>query len=76
MLLGSRMSNTTSLSKKLSLSTETVRMLSASELDTVVGGNGDSIQSVCIGNGRTNDTRSAIGYCPTATATPRDDGKK
>ena len=59
--------NSNKLSKKLSLNSETVRTLSATELDLVVGGNGDSIQSVCIGNGRTNDTRSAIGYCPTMT---------
>jgi len=59
------MSKLTNVSKNLSLETETLRVLAASDLDGVVGGVGDSVQSVCIGNGQDNDTHSALGYCPT-----------
>ena len=65
------MSKPNNLARKLSLETETVRVLAASELVGVSGGAGDSVQSVCIGNGEGNRTRSALGYCPTATR--RDD---
>ncbi len=65
------MSKLTNVTKKLSLETETLRVLAASDLDGVVGGVGDSVQSVCIGNGQDNDTHSALGYCPTNGKTDR-----
>jgi len=65
------MSKMTNVTKKLSLETETLRVLAASDLDAVVGGAGDSVQSVCIGNGEGNDTHSALGYCPTNRNTDR-----
>lgn len=56
------------LAKKLTLTTETIRVLDASELD-VVGGAGGPLSwfAPCISNGAGADCRSALGKCDSTT---------
>lgn len=71
MLFTSDMSTNKTLSKKLSLSTQTLRVLTPDELNGIAGGAGDSNQSICIGNGKTNQANSVLGYCPTIRPQPQ-----
>ncbi len=53
------------LSNKLSLQTETLRVLTDDEIALVAGGYEPSYFSGCVSNGENADCRSAMGHCPT-----------
>lgn len=54
------------LSNKLSLQTETLRVLTDDEIVLVVGGAYEpSYLSGCVSNGEHADCRSVMGHCPT-----------
>lgn len=63
------------VTRKLVLVTERVRVLSDAELDKIGGGANVSFVSICISNGPDNDCRSVTGECrtlpPLTTGTTR-----
>lgn len=63
------MNKTKRLSRKLSLETQTLRVLTDAELTGVAGGFTHSAWSMCISNGEGNDCYSNTGDC--ATVQPR-----
>lgn len=58
------------LSSKLVLETETVRVLTDAELSGAHGGFTHSNWSMCISNGENNDCHSVLGECETASQRP------
>ncbi len=64
------------LAKKLTLATETVRVLDADELDGAAGGGGPlSWFGPCVSNGETADCRSAMGGRCDSTTPDGEPGK-
>lgn len=62
------MSKAKTLAKKLTLTTETVRVLEGDDLAGVAGGDGPlSWFSACVSNGKGADCRSALGRCDSTT---------
>jgi hypothetical protein len=60
------MRNHTNLTKRLRLTTETLRHLNVDELEHVVGGQADASGSYVLCPSYQGNCPSALGYCPTA----------
>ena len=64
------MARTRSLKHKLTLETQTVRVLSDTDLKSVAGGFSQSAWSMCVSNGEGNDCYSNMGDCSTMQPRP------
>ncbi len=64
------MGKTKTLSTRLALEVETVRVLTDAELSGAHGGFTHSNWSMCISNGENNDCHSVLGDCETASQRP------